>query len=174
MYTHTHKNPVLFVAALLALVALTSLACTFSGVRMRTNSPVIDVTFDQNDIDQLHLNTDAHANHPYDQLLDEITRIELHDGFIRFLGTVVLPDWSEVDGSFDMSLGAENGVLKARIIAVNIPGIDLNDWRVLEINNEWEDDLTQVLVDSHGEVLFKEVVVQEDELRIKVQVYIDD
>jgi hypothetical protein len=72
-----------------------------------------------------------------------------------------------------LSLGAENDVLKAQIVAVNIPGIDLNDHRIVEANQELEDELTHLVIHSHGDVLFKEVVVKEGVLRMKVQVNIN-
>lgn len=73
----------------------------------------------------------------------------MHDGFIRFLGTKHGPERSEVDGSFDINLGAENDVLKAKIVDVNIPGIDLNDHRIVEANHELEDKLTHLVIHSH-------------------------
>jgi len=113
-----------------------------------THSPLIEITLNQDEIDRLSLNADVHTDGPYEQLLDDITRVELHDGFIRYLGTKVQPDRADVDGSFNVSLEAENDVLKARIVAVNIPGIGLNDHRVVESNRELEYELTHVVIHS--------------------------
>jgi hypothetical protein len=173
MLPQTRKSPVLFVAALLVLIALTSTACSFSGVEVSTISPLIDITLHQEDFDQLSLKGDINACGLCDKLLDEISRVEMHDGFIRYLGTKVQPDRSKVDGSFDMSLGAEKDMLKAKIVAVNIPGIDLDDPRVVEANQELEEDLAHLLTHSYGDVLFKEMVVKEGLLRMKIQVNIN-
>lgn len=172
MNTQTHKNPVLFIVALLAMVALISLACSFSGVGVNTISPLVDITITQDEFDQMSSKADVHASGHCDQL-DKVSRIELHDGFIRFVGAKVQPDGSEVDGSFDLSLGAENDMLKARIVAVDIPGVALNDQCIVEANQELEDELSHLVTDPQGEVLFKEVAVEEGVLRMKVQVHIN-
>ena len=110
---------------------------------------------------------------PYDRLLDKVTAVEIHDGFIRYVGTKTLADGSEAEGSFDLSVGAENDMLKARIVAVDIPGVDLNDARILKANAEMEADLTELLTDSSAQVLFKEVTATEGALRLKLLVHID-
>ena len=166
MNTQTRNRPVLFIVALLGMLALITSACSFSSDKVGPISPVVDITIRQVEFDQGR----AHLNGPYDRLLDEITRTEIHDGFIRYVGTKVQPDGSEVRGSFDLSLGAENDVLKARIVAVDIPGIDLDDPMIVGANHEMEADLSRLVTDPHAEVLFKEVVAKEGVLRMKIQV----
>ena len=174
MYPQFRKTPVLFVAALLAVVVLTLTACSMSGgVKLSSNSALVDMTIRQDEFDQFSLNAGTHGSGPYDNLLDRVTSVELHDGFIRFVGTVGQPDWSEVDASFDLSLAAENNALKASIIAVNIPGMDLNSHRIVDANHDLEEDFTHMVNHSHNDVLFKEVVVEEGVLRLKVQVIFD-
>ena len=106
-------------------------------------------------------------------VLDHATRVELHDGYIRFVGTKRQPDGSEVEGSLDLSLTAENALLKAKIFAVDIPGVDLNNRCVTESNEELEYAFTHMLDYTPGEVLFKEVTVEEGVLRMKIQVNLD-
>jgi hypothetical protein len=62
--------------------------------------------------------------------------------------------------------------LTARIIAVDIPGIELTDPQIVEINQELEASLSLDDLTPDAEVLFKEVEVSEAALRIKVQVNI--
>jgi hypothetical protein len=38
--------------------------------------------------------------------LHDVNRVELHDDYLCFLGTRVVPDGSRVDSSIDVSLGA--------------------------------------------------------------------
>lgn len=173
MNIQTRNSPVMFVLAILAIVALSSSACSFSRARGGTISPVVDITITQDEFDQSPPTITIHSNGPYDRLLDRITHVEIHDGFIRYLGTRVQADGFEVDGSFDLSLGAENDMLKARIVAVDIPGIDLDDPCIVEANHEMEDELTRLVADPHSEVLFKEVTAREGELRMKIQVNIN-
>lgn len=139
---------------------------------MGENKALIDNTLTQDMIDHLYLNADRQQGSPYDHLLDEVTHVEMHDGFIRFLGKRHLPDRSEVDASFELSLSAENDFLNTRIVVVDIPGVDLNDHRIVEANEELEYELTH-MVHTHADVLFKEGLVQEGVLRMKVQVSID-
>jgi hypothetical protein len=102
-----------------------------------------------------------------------VTAVEIHDGFIRYIGTKTLADGSQAQGSFDLSVGAQNDMLKARIVAVDIPGVDLNDARILKANAEMEAELAEVLSDSSAQVLFKEVKATEGNLRLKLVVHID-
>lgn len=107
----------------------------------------------------------------YDDLLDDV-RLELHDGFLRFVGTNTQPDGSRVPGSIDLFFGAEDGMLVARIIAVDIPGIDMNDPTVVEINHKLEVEFSWEMDTPGADVLFKDVQVTEQELLIKLQVTI--
>jgi hypothetical protein len=197
MNTQNHKNPVLLVVAVLVLTTLITLACSFSSVQVYTPSPVVvDITLYENEFndfsmeDGVHL-TDHYSVHFTDHygvylstndgvyltdhcnVLDRATRVELHDGYIRFVGTKMQPDGSEVDGSLDLSLTAENDQLKAKILAVDIPGIDLNNSCVVESNEELEYAFTHMLDYTPGDVLFKEVAVEEGVLRMKIQVNIN-
>jgi hypothetical protein len=172
MNTQTRHHPLLIVAAMLAILALSSLACSFSGPRMGTVSSQVDITLTQEMFDQMSRNSEVHLG-DYCEPLDKVTRIELHDGFIRFLGKNIQADGTKVDGSFDLSLGAEDDMLKARIVAVDIPGLTLKDRCIADANIELAMDLSELAQDPQGEVLFKEVVVEEGALRMKVQINVD-
>ena len=172
MNTQTRYHPIVIVAAMLAILALTSLACSFSGPRMGTVSSLVDITLTQEMFDQMPRDAEVHLG-DHCQPLDEVTRVELHDGFIRFLGTNIRADGSRVNGSFDLSLGAEDDMLKAQIVAVDIPGMTLKDSCIVGANMELAMDLSELMEDPQGEVLFKEVMVEEGALRMKVQVNVD-
>ena len=178
---NTQKKSILMVAGLLALLALSSIACSFSGGGARTFSPVVDVVLTEDMLDWASGKADFqngglpggwyvpfHNDGPYEELLDEYTRIELHDGFLRFLGSK-----DGQAGSFDLSMGAEDGALKAQVVAVDIPGLELDDSLVAQVNREIEQALTEMVRDTQGEVEFKKVEVREGTLRMKVKVYID-
>jgi hypothetical protein len=172
MNTQTRHHPLLIVAAMLAILALSSLACSFSGPRMGRVSSVVDITLTQEMFDQMSRNSEVHLGDDCVPL-DEVTRVELHDGFIRFLGKNIQSDGKEVDGSFDLSLGAEDDMLKARIVAVDIPGLTVNESCIADANIELAMDFSELAEDPQGEVLFKEVVVEEGALKMKVQVNVD-
>jgi len=196
MNTQTHKTPVLLIVATLAMTVLIASACSFSNVKVYTPSPVVvDITLYEDEFNDRSTNdgvrlTDHSSIHFTDHygvylstndgvqltdhchVLDRATRVELHDGYIRFVGTKLQPDGSEVEGSLDLSLTADNAQLKAKIFAVDIPGVDLNDRCVTESNKELEYAFTHMLDYTPGEVLFQEVTVEEDVLRMKIQVNI--
>lgn len=173
MKSTASKNPLYIFLALLAFVALTSIACANSGSRGSTLSPVIDITLSERDLDFMLHHTYFHPDNNFDELLDVIQRVEFHDGFVTFLGERSLGALKRVEGSFDLSLAAEENGLKAEVISVDIPGIDLSDEAVLKINQELEDDFVDMVRHTYGGVEFKEVTVTEGELYLKLQVNID-
>ena len=198
MNTQTHKTPVLLIVAMLAMTALIISACSFSNVQVYTPSPVVvDINLYEDEFNGLSINDGVHLTDYYDihfsdhygvyltrndgihltdhcqAVLDHATRVELHDGYIRFVGTKDQLDGSEMEGSLDLSMTAENGQLKAKIFAVDIPGIDLNNSCVVESNEDLEYAFTHMLDYTPGDVLFKEVAVEEGVLRMKIQVNIN-
>ena len=170
MNTQTRKFPVLFVVMSLAMLALVTSACSFLTPRLGEISQVVDITLNEDLFSQSAPNFQVHGHNFWEDLDVNVNRLELHDGYLRFLGTRIMPDGSEADCSIDLSLGAENGKLTARIIAVDIPGIELTDPSVVKINQELEASLSLEDFDPNAGLLFKEVEVTEGALRIKVQV----
>ncbi len=174
MNAQTPKKPIFIVALFIAFLAITSLACSSNPVRISPIhispiSPTIDITLPQSLFDKASQKSDFHMGGTFENLLDRITSVELHDGYIRFIGE----NGSE-DGSFDLSLTAEDGMLKAEVIAIDIPGFELGDEVVTEANRELEEAFTGMLADLHGDFVFKEVTVIEGGLRLKIQVNIDE
>lgn len=131
---------------------------------------MVDVTLDEDLFNRSAPTFTVHGHNFWDGLLDNVTRKELHEVTIRFPGTRRLPDGSALDSSFELSMRAENGILVARVTAVDIPGVELNDPTVVEINEDIESDLSSMDIDLNSEVLFKEVKLTEDALRMKIQV----
>ena len=101
----------------------------------------------------------------------DVDSLELHEVFPRFLGTQTMPDGSLADCRIDMQLGAVNGMLTARIITLDIQGTLLSD-KVVVINQDLKAYLSLEGFIPHAAILFNEVDVLEDALRIKVQVNI--
>jgi hypothetical protein len=174
MFTQTPKNQFVFIAALLAFIALFSTACTLNSVEAGPISPVIDIMLTQEMFDRIPLDGGFTMNGPGEALLDRVSRVELHEGFIRYQGMMLQPDRSRVYGSFDMSLGAEQGMLKAQIVDVDIPGIELDDPRVLDANRELEYVFVHELAGSDVEVVFEQMDVTEGVLQMRIRVNIHD
>ena len=106
----------------------------------------------------------------YTSLLDSVNRVELYDGYLRFVGFRLQSDGSWVHGTVDLYLGAEDDRLVARVIAVDIPGITIEDPVVVEINREIKMEFDRAMFSSDADVLFKEVQVTDEELHLKIQV----
>jgi hypothetical protein len=119
------------------------------------------------------MHAEFHLDGACRHLLDKVTKIELHDGFVRFIGTKHLEDGSTADGSLDLHLGAKNDVLQMEIIAVDIPDFDLTAPCITDFNKEAEQEMRQLVSDPEAQVLFKEVNVEEGVLKMKIQVNID-
>jgi len=171
MKTQIRNNPVFRLCVGLVMIGLTSLACAIGGINIGKNSATIDVTLNQDQINQLLSNATVQADTSSDNsLLDKITSVEMHDGFIRTFGTKTQPDGTELSGSYDVSFGVENGALKVKIIAVDLPGVDLNDPRIVRANQEMEKGFTEMVTESNGDVLFKEAIVKDGVLKLTIQV----
>ena len=177
MNTHSPIRPVLYVTALLALLTFTSLACSLSGISINGTTPVVDVTITEDELNAPSehgaLHTEFHLDGTCRNLLDNVTSVELHDGFVRFVGTKHLEDRSTTDGTLDLRLGAENDVLQMEIIAVDIPNFDLTAPCIAEFNKEAEQEMKSLVSDPEAQVLFKEVKVEEGILKMKIQVTVN-
>lgn len=177
MYAQTRNRPVFFVIALLTFVTITSLACSLSGIRINGTIPEVNVTITEDELNSRSEHGPMHAEFHLDgacrNLLDNVTKVELHDGFVRFIGTKHLEDGSIADGTLDLRLGAKNDILQMEIIAVDIPNFDLTDPCITDFNQEAEQEMRKLVSDPEAQVLFKEVKVEEGVLKMKIQVNLD-
>ncbi len=170
MTSLTRKNPVFYAAVLLAILVLTSIACSVGGLTLGKNSAEVEITLNEDKLNKLIQNSDVHVNTPDDVLLENVTKVEMHDGFMRVFGTGKTPSGAEVDGSYDVSFGVENDVLAVKIIAVDIEGITLDDPRIVKANEEIAKGLIESVTESNGEVTYKEAYIKDGQLHMKVLV----
>src|SRR5512142_2242982 len=156
MNSLTRKIRFALIAALLLSVAFAASACSYAHTGMGTITRVVDITIDQARFDQRGAQYTIGLNGPYDRLLDQVTRVEIHDGFLRYTGFKTQPNGSKAPGSFDLSVGAEDGILKAQIIAVSIPGVTLTNPVIVQANHRLAAELGQIVTVAQGEVQFLE------------------
>ena len=173
MSTPTRKFQALFAFMSLVLLAIVTSACAFVPYHVGDFSQDITVTLDEEMLTQSEPTFKIHDHNFWEELDVDVDRLELHDGYIRFLGTKVMPDGSLADCSIDVSLGAENGALTAEIIAVDIPGVSVSDSPVVEINQDMEVLLHLNVYDPTSKVEFQEVEVTEDALQITIEATIN-
>ena len=155
---------------LFSILAISAMACSVGGISVDKDSATVEVTLTENQLNNLFENAATQTGPSDDNLLDKVTSVELHDGFIRVFGETKNADGNTVSGSYDVSFGAENDALKVEVIAVDIPGIDMDDERIVDANQKLSKELAETVTESNGEVLFKEATVTEEALKLKVQV----
>ena len=160
-------SPILLAAVILALVTA---ACGFQVPRPGRITEVVDLSLNEELFSQSAPSFEVHGHDFWDGLLVDVNRMELHDGYLRFLGSRVMPDGSREPASIDASLGAENGGLTARVIAVDIPGIKLTDPAIVAINQDLKVELSPMEFDPFSDLQFEKVQVTEDALLVQVKV----
>lgn len=170
MQTTVRKSPFWLVAGLVGLLVLSTMACSFGGMTIGSNSAVIDVTLNEDEINKMIDHVTVEKNDPDFELLETVTSVEMMDGFIRVHGTTKDANGATVEGSYDAGVSVKDNILVVQIVNVDIPGIDLSDPRVEKVNQNLMEGLTKSVTESNGEVLYKEASVKDGVLRLKVQV----
>ena len=170
MYIQNRKFHLSFILLAAILLSLFASACVdINGFLPEKVTQVVNISIPEEMLDHSSPTFKVNNRNFWEPLLDHVSRMELHDGYLRFFGTRNLHDGNVVPGSVDLYLGAEGGILVARIIALDIPGITLNDPRVIEINHEMRVGFRHGSISHDADLLFQEVQVTEEELNIKVQ-----
>jgi hypothetical protein len=104
-----------------------------------------------------------------DNLLDDITSIDMQPGLIRMYGTYTNSDGSTVPGSADVTMSAKDGALNAEITAVDIAGLDIDHPRVTHINDVLAEAFGDEASDN-DDVEFVSVDITEDGMEITIRV----
>lgn len=158
------KKHLLTICTFLSVMILASLACSIGGITVGEDSATIRINLDEDQMNDWLRNAETSNDSPDKRLLDKITAVEMHEGYMRIFG-----EDDGVKGSFDVSVDAENDVLIAQIIDVDMPGVDMDDPRIVEANEELTKELSEMVTESNGEVLFKEAAVEEGELKLQIE-----
>jgi hypothetical protein len=170
MNVRAPKSPYLYIAALLSIFVLTSLACSFGSLNIDNGSATVDLTFDEDQVNRWLSEANDHENqNDRDDVMDQITRVEMHDGFIRAFGYRE-EGGRKVEGSFDATVKVEDDILYVVIVDVDMEGVDMSDPRIERANREMQEGLTKSVTDSNGEVRYREASITEEELHLQVQV----
>ena len=159
MNKHTQtRTKLVFLLVPLTLAVLT-LACG--------GSATIPITLTESDVNTLIQNSTVTSGP--DELLVNVSSVDMQDGFIRINGVYEREDGTTVSGSCDLSMEVQNGMLKAEIIAVDIAGVDLDDARITRINEEMTEAFSQAASDT-DKVEFTSVTITEDKLTFAIKV----
>ena len=161
-------SPKLVLVVVTVMMAMISLGCIFSGLNVgKTTNLELTVTLKEDIINRLLRYSFSEQDE--DNLLDDITSIDMQADLIRIYGTYTHADGSEVPGSADMTFSVKDGKLHAKIIAVDINGLDANHPRVTRINDVIEREVGKAASDS-DEVEFVSVGITEDSLELIIKV----
>ncbi|MBL8161861.1 MAG: hypothetical protein JNJ61_07725 [Anaerolineae bacterium] len=101
-------------------------------------------------------------------ILTEINSIDLKPGTITVSGTRTVGG-TRVEGSFDLSVATDGGALRARITAVNIPGVTLDSRVIAQANTSLEEAFRQSASQA-DEVRFDSVEVTDTSLKMVITV----
>lgn len=173
MKTQTCKPTIPFTVIVLVIVTLLTSACGVHFHDLGTINQVVDIRIDQAMISQSKPSIEVHGHDFWEDLDCDVQSAELHDGYIRFLGTSSREDAYGRDCSIDVSLSVEDGMLVSRIVAMDVPRFRMEDPIVVSLNQELETQLHFTDFDMTTVVRFQEVEVTEQALRLKVKVSID-
>jgi hypothetical protein len=104
-----------------------------------------------------------------DDLLVEVTGVDMQDGLIRVNGQYEREDGSIIPGNLDVTFAAKDGVLIAEIVAVHIAGVELTDERIPRINEEMARLFARAASEVE-QVKFNSVTITGDEMAFVVAV----
>jgi hypothetical protein len=167
-YHQSFKSSILLIAAVILTVILS--ACNFRNLLPLSFSQTIDLSIPDDLLESSEPTFMVNGRNFWEPFLDHVSRMELHNGFLRFIGTRKLVDGSSVPSSIDLYLGAENDHLTTRIIALYVPGFTFEDPLVGEINSTLSVEFVGLIRTYGAGVLFREVMVTEEALKMKIEV----
>lgn len=158
---------------IISTLVIASLACSMGGVTIKDGKATLDVTLTEDQLNK-QIKSSTFNSDSESELVRSIDHVELNDGFVRIFGTFIDPNGQDVDGSMDVSFSVADDILQVKIIAVDVPGIDLSDKRIQTTNDELQKGLAQSVSDSNGEVRYTEATVTKDGLTLKMEVTASD
>jgi len=154
-------------ALLMLAVFLVSMSCALMNVGLSGDGTQITVELKEDDLNRILQERNTHAG---DDLLSEVTGVDIQDGFVRVFGNVKRSDGSTVSGSYDAVLKAENGALKAEITAVDIEGVSLDDPKVMQTNQDLAEGLGKAAAESNGVYEFETVSLGNDVMKFVIKI----
>jgi hypothetical protein len=130
----------LFLASLILALALASTACGITSVRTEGGELTISVNLSEDQVNGIYDRVIT-ADIDDDFLFEEVSSIDLLEpNIIRAFGTTA----DGASGSYDVTIDAVDEALQLEVVAVDIPGVTMDDPRVEAAN----DELAQAFLDS--------------------------
>lgn len=103
-----------------------------------------------------------------DILFDPVTNVEMIEpNIMRIYGTADV-NGQRVDGSYDLQIGAESGALKLAVTAVDVPGVTLEDPRLVRGNKVLSDAFTDQVTTEGGRGPIQSVTIEDGGLHLTI------
>jgi hypothetical protein len=164
--TNTLWSPFITLALFLSIIAVAATAC---GTSISIDDDSVEITVPLSESAVNRLLRFSFVEQDDDNLLDDITSIDMQPGFIRVFGTYTNSDGSTVPGSVDLTMSAKDGALDAEITAVDIAGLDIDHPRVTHVNDVMAKAFAGEASDNDdGE--FVSVDITEDGMEVTIRV----
>lgn len=152
----------------LLMMAMPAMACGFDV----SGPATLDITINISEKNINRIIRNSVVDQDEDNLFDDITRIDMQQGLIRMHGTYENADGMIVEGSADLMIGVQDGLLNAEIIAVDIAGLDVDHPRVTHINDLLAEEFAEE-ASSNDEIEFVSVDITTNSMEIIVRVLVD-
>jgi hypothetical protein len=154
----------------LLLLALLVAACGTS-LNVRTNeqgNAVVELGLPESVVNTI-LRDSVITDNTDDNLLTEISSVDMKPGLITVVGSRTLPDGTKAPGSFDLSLTAENGALRASVSNVEIQGYTFTDEQLARLNERIASSLAQSASENANSYI-DSVNISDDSLKFVVTI----
>jgi hypothetical protein len=163
-----HRQSLHFIK-LVPFLLIIAMAATACGASITVDETSVELTVPLSEDAINRLLRSSVVEQDEDNLLDDITSIDMQPGLIRMYGTYTNSDGSSVPGSADLTMSAKDGMLNAEITAVDIAGLDIDHPRVTHINEVMAKAFAEEASDN-DDVEFVSVNITADSMEITIRV----
>lgn len=154
---------------LTAILLITTLACNLG---FQDGNIKLTITLKRDNLMQIINNAQGVAGTISDtELLVEVQDIQfIEPDKVKLIGFYGLPNSTRVNGEIELTFSVENDQPKVEITWVNIPGLDLASDFVKNINEKLSELMRDQVAQSGENALIKAIYVQDEALKIDVEV----
>lgn len=156
------------VAFLVLLLALAATAC--GSFQIQDGVVTIDFSISEATVNRI---IDSAMRNSVDRgddvLFDEVTGVDLIEpDIIRVFGTATV-DGNPVQGSYDLRIGAESGALRLEVANVDVPGVTLDDPRLVQANAEMAAAFADQIEAERGRGVISRAEIRDGELQLLIE-----
>jgi len=154
---------------LIAILLLTITGCGIANIRTEGGQLAVDVNMSESQVNSLiNLAIRQSGSVTSDFLLDQVTSVDLIEpDTMRVFGSA-----GGVEGSYDLTINAADGALQLAVVAVDIPGVSMDDPRIEKANEELTAAFTNS-ARSQNDGRFTNAGVEGDQLTMTIEVALD-